>query len=131
LRLRVIEKQVKASFMNWYIAKVAFNIVSGAGDHTPQFDEQYRLIKAESIEEAFQKAEHIGMDEEEILLNEKHEIVKWDFVGVSELYPINELRDGMELFSSVHEIDDRSSYIEMLKMKSAYVQSKFEVNESA
>ncbi|MFZ1808227.1 MAG: DUF4288 domain-containing protein [Cyclobacteriaceae bacterium] len=113
--------------MNWYIAKVAFSIVSGSGDHTPQFDEQYRLIKAESMEEAFQKAEHIGLNGEEILLNEKHEIVRWDFIGVSELYPVNELRDGMELFSSVHEIDDRASYIEMIKMKSAYVQSKFEV----
>jgi len=118
--------------MNWYIAKVAFNIVSGSGDHTPQFDEQYRLIKAGSLEEAFHKAEIIGINEEEVMLNAKDEIVKWDFVGISELYPVNELRDGMELFSSVHEIEDRSSYIEMLKMKSAYVQSKFEaVSENA
>ncbi|MEQ8364826.1 MAG: DUF4288 domain-containing protein [Cyclobacteriaceae bacterium] len=118
--------------MNWYIAKVAFNIVSGSGDHTPQFDEQYRLIKAESMEEAYQKAEDIGLVEEEIMLNEKHEIVKWSFVGISELYPVNELRDGMELFSSVHEIDDRASYIELIKMKAAYVQSKFDtVSENA
>ncbi|MEP2669517.1 MAG: DUF4288 domain-containing protein [Cyclobacteriaceae bacterium] len=118
--------------MNWYIAKVAFNIVSGSGDHTPQFDEQYRLIKGESMEEAYLKAEHIGLNEEEVMLNQKNELVKWDFVGVSELYPVNELRDGMELFSSVNEIDDRASYIEMIKMKAAYVQSKFEtVSENA
>ncbi|HNP07574.1 MAG TPA: DUF4288 domain-containing protein [Cyclobacteriaceae bacterium] len=112
--------------MNWYIAKVAFNIVSGSGDHTPQFDEQYRLIKAESMEEAFQKAEYIGMNEEEVLLNEKHEIVKWDFVGISELYPVNELRDGMELFSGIHEVEDRGAYMELIKLKSAYVKSKFD-----
>lgn len=118
--------------MNWYIAKVAFNIVSGSGDHTPQFDEQYRLVKAESMEVAYHKAEQIGLGEEEIMLNQKHEVVKWDFVGVSELYPINELRDGMELFSSIHEIDDRASYIETIKMKAAYVQSKFDaVSENA
>lgn len=113
--------------MNWYIAKIAFNIVSGSGDHTPQFDEQYRLIKAGTFEEAFQKAGQIGIGDEEILLNDKNEIVKWDFIGVSELYPIDELRDGMELFSSIHEVEDRALYIETIKMKSAYVQSKFEV----
>ena len=93
--------------MNWYIAKVVFNIVSGAGDHTPQFDEQYRLVNAESMQEAFYKATKIGQGEEEILLNDKEEIVKWEFVDVAELYAIDELRDGMELFSCIQEADDR------------------------
>lgn len=118
--------------MNWYIAKVVYNIVNGSGDHTPQFDEQYRLVKASSLEEAFQKAEHIGVNEEEILLSENKEIVNWNFVGISELYAINELKDGMELFSNIHEEQDRKLYIETVKMKSAYVQSKFEtVGENA
>ncbi len=118
--------------MNWYIAKVVFNIVSGDGSHTPQFDEQYRLVKADTMEEAFQKAARIGINEEEMLWNDKQEIVKWSFVGISELYPINELQDGMELFSAIHEEDDRKDYIETLRLKSAYVQSKFEaVRENA
>jgi hypothetical protein len=112
--------------MNWYIAKVVFNIVCGKGDHTPQFDEQYRLVRAESMEEAYHKAERIGINEEEILLNDKGEIVNWDFIGVSELYPVNQLQDGMELFSSIHEAKERKAYIETVKLKSAYVQSKFE-----
>lgn len=118
--------------MIWYIAKMVFNIVNGSGDHTPQFDEQYRLVKAETLEDAFQKAEHIGINEQEILLSVKGEIVKWDFVGISELYAINELKDGMELFSNIQEELDRKLYIETVKMKSAYVQSKFEkVGENA
>jgi len=118
--------------MNWYIAKVVFNIVSGEGDHNGQFDEQYRLIKAETMEEAFQKAQRIGINEQEMLWNDKQEIVRWDFVDVSELYPVNELQDGMELFSAIHEEKDSDNYIETLKLKSAYVQSKFdEVRESA
>ncbi len=118
--------------MNWYIAKVVFNIISGAGDHTPQFDEQYRLVNAVTKEEAFCKAKKIGQGEEEILLNDKEEIVKWEFVNIAELYAIDELRDGMELFSCVQEADDRKNYIEMIQMKAAYVQSKFElVSENA
>lgn len=112
--------------MNWYIAKIVFNIVSGSGDHRPQFDEQYRLIDAESMEEAFEKASAIGLGEEEILFNQKNEMVKWEFVNIAELYAINELRDGMELFSCIHEETDRQAYIEMIHMKAAYVQSKFE-----
>lgn len=117
--------------MYWYIAKVVFNIVSGEGDHTPQFDEQYRLIKAASREQAFQKATSIGQNEEEMMMNVNSEIVRWDFVNVSELYPIHELQDGMELFSCIQEEENRKRYIETVHMKSAYVQSKFDnVNAS-
>lgn len=127
-----VTKVHKEKTMNWYIAKVVYNIVNGSGDHTPQFDEQYRLVTATSLEEAFQKAEQIGVNEEDILLNENREIVKWGFVGISELYAINELKDGMELFSNIHEEQDRKLYIETVRMKSAYVQSKFEtVGENA
>ena len=112
--------------MYWYIAKVVFNIVSGSGDHKPQFDEQYRLIKAETRKDAFEKAVSIGKSEEEILMNTKREIVRWDFVNVSELYLINELQDGMELFSSIHEQTDRKIYIETVHLQSDYVQSRFE-----
>lgn len=118
--------------MNWYIAKVVFNIISGQGDHKPQFDEQYRLVRAETLSEAFQKAKQIGVNEEELLWNDKKELVRWDFVGISELYPVNELRDGMELFSCIHEEADGQSYLEIVKLKSAYVQSKLEeVEQSA
>ncbi len=117
--------------MYWYIAKIVFNIVSGDGDHTPQFDEQYRLINAESREQAFKKATSIGLNEEEMMMNVNNEIVRWDFVNVSELYPIHELQDGMELFSSIQEEDNRKRYIETVHMKSAYVRSKFDsVNAS-
>lgn len=113
--------------MSWYIAKVVFNIVSGDGNHTPQFDEQYRLIEAASREQAFDKATAIGRNEEELMMNVDNEMVSWDFVNVSELYPINELQDGMELFSSIQEEGDRKAYIETVHMKSAYVQSKFDL----
>ena len=31
--------------MKWYLAKIVYRIICGEGNHTPQFDEQLRLIK--------------------------------------------------------------------------------------
>ena len=42
--------------MNWYIAKIVFRIITGDGDHKPQFDEQLRLINANNEEQAFEKS---------------------------------------------------------------------------
>ena len=36
--------------MNWFLAKIVYRIVCGKGEHTPQFDEQLRLIGAEDEE---------------------------------------------------------------------------------
>ena len=33
--------------MKWYLAKLIYRIICGDGTHTPQFDEQLRLIHAE------------------------------------------------------------------------------------
>ncbi len=112
--------------MNWYIAKMVFSIAIGDGNHTPQFDEQYRLIREQTMQAAFEKAERLGCGEEEIMLNVKKEMVKWEFVGVSELYPIDDLSDGMELCSTIHEEEDRALYMETVQMKTAYVRSKLE-----
>ena len=117
--------------MDWYIAKIVFNIITGDGNHRPQFDEQYRLIKAESRAEAFEKALRIGRGEEEILLSHKQELLRWDFVNVSELFPISELRDGMELFSNIYEADSRELHIETVNMKAAYVQSKLQLEKES
>ena len=46
--------------MNWYLAKIVYRIYCGDGEHTGQFDEQLRLIAAETKEDAFHKAQTIG-----------------------------------------------------------------------
>ena len=40
--------------MNWYVAKLVFRVISGAGDHQAQFDEQLRLINADNELSAFE-----------------------------------------------------------------------------
>ena len=51
--------------MNWYVAKIVFRIVSGDGNHHAQFNEQLRLISAESEHQAFEKAAAIGINSQD------------------------------------------------------------------
>lgn len=107
--------------MNWYIAKMVFRIICGDGDHTPQFDEQIRLIAASGKEEAFHKAQVLGGREEEIFFNNNLQLVQWQFVSVSELYPLGELTDGAELYSRIEEREDAGSYIHIIHKKAEQI----------
>ena len=103
--------------MNWYLAKIVYRIVCGTGDHTPQFDEQLRLIHATTKEEAFYKAQRVGKIEEEKFYNQKQELVQWQFINVSELYRIGEMIDGAELYSRIEERDDADIYMDIVNKK--------------
>jgi hypothetical protein len=106
--------------MNWYLAKLNFRIVCGDGNHTPQFDEQLRLIAAENNEQAFFKARTLGETEGDGLPTE-YKMVKWRFINVSELYRITELIDGAELYSRVQETDDADTYMELVNTRAAFI----------
>lgn len=107
--------------MNWYISKIVFRISAENTLHKPQFDEQLRLIAAESEEEAFMKARTIGLSEEDSFLNDKQNTVKWEFINVSEIVPIKKLEDGMELYSHIHETDEAKSYIHCIHQKAIFL----------
>jgi hypothetical protein len=101
--------------MNWYITKLVFNIT--AENNSNQFDEQLRLVAAECKEEAFLKARTLGLREEDIFYNDNLKEVKWEFVNVAEIIPINKLEDGTELYSSIHETKESSAYIHFVHKK--------------
>ncbi|MBC7947166.1 MAG: DUF4288 domain-containing protein [Chitinophagaceae bacterium] len=103
--------------MNWYLAKMVFRIVCGEGEHTPQFDEQLRLVSGKTKEEAFQKAVDMGQREEETFINRKEQLVQWQFINVSELYKLSELIDGAELYSRIEERDNAEAYIYTVNQK--------------
>ena len=100
---------IQVFVMNWYIAKVVFNIT--AEQNTNQFDEQLRLVNAESKEEAFMKARSIGLREEDTFYNDNMREVKWEFVNVSEIIPVGRLEDGIEIYSRIHETEEAAKYI--------------------
>lgn len=108
--------------MNWYIAKIVFRISAG-GNGNPQFDEHLRLLNARNFEEAFLKARVLGIQEEDSFLNTHREPVKWEFINVSELHPLTELKDGSELYSQIHETEEAAAYIDLVHQRAVIMQT--------
>ena len=108
--------------MNWYLSKIIFQIICGHGNHTPQFDEQLRLIFAEDESEALSKAKKIGEVEQDLFLNEQNDLVRWKFIDVAELYKLSNMIDGAEIFSRIEEHDHADAYIELIHRKASQLQ---------
>ncbi|MGH2566082.1 MAG: DUF4288 domain-containing protein, partial [Ginsengibacter sp.] len=89
--------------------------------HTPQFDEQLRLICAEDDLHAFQKARMTGHLEEDNFLNNTQKPVHWKFIDVSELHPLTELIDGAELYSRICEEEEADRYIKITRQRANYL----------
>ena len=107
--------------MKWYISKIVFKITAENTQHKPQFDEQLRLIAAESEQEAFLKARTIGLSEEDSFLNDNQNTVKWEFINVAEILPLHGIEDGIEIYSHIHETDEAKSYIHCIHQKAIYL----------
>src|SRR5918998_2308237 len=105
--------------MTWFLAKIVFRIVCGNGVHTPQFDNQLRLIHAVNETEAFSKAQAIGEREQSSFLDHEEKLVQWKFINVSELYKLSALIDGAELYSRIQEVDNPDIYISTVNKKAA------------
>jgi hypothetical protein len=110
--------------MKWYLAKMVYQIVCGDGQHTAQFDEQLRLIVANNEDEAFEKALSFGRKEQESFLNQKNQLVRWQFVNVPELYRLSKLIDGAEIYSRINEVDDAEAYTTFVHRRAESIQEK-------
>ena len=110
--------------MNWYLAKLVFRIICGAGDHRPQFDEQLHLIKAGDAAEALKKAYRIGYHNGDTFLNHHYEPVQWKFVNVPELVPLHVTEEGIEMYSRIEEPDDLDSYLSLIHHKASVLRNK-------
>ena len=110
--------------MKWYIAKIVFRIICGDGDHAAQFDEQLRLIDAGDEVEAFRKASSLGKNEEDSFYNLKQQLVRWQFINVSELHPLSGLDDGTQLYSRINEVDDGTAYTTFVNRRAESIQRK-------
>jgi hypothetical protein len=110
--------------MKTFLAKLIFNININNGIEYSEFDEQVRLIESVSIEDALYKARMIGKKEEETFVNISNDLVKWHFVDVCELYALDEVRDGQQLYSNSIKMNDANSYIQYVRNKSMEIQTK-------
>ncbi|QEC51679.1 uncharacterized protein DUF4288 [Anseongella ginsenosidimutans] len=112
--------------MGWYISKIIFQVICGDGEHTPQFDEQLRLIQAGNEQEALKKAIEIGLEEQNTFNNSKDESVIWSFIDVAELQRVNELKDKTELYSRIVEPENEENYVGLIELRAERVRSNCE-----
>ena|ERR1700741_4845966 len=110
--------------MKKYLAKLIFNINIDNGENESQFDEQIRLVESQSLENAFHKARYIGKQEEESFISKDNKIVSWKFIDVLEVYPLENVRDGEQLYSITHEKEDTNAFINYIRRKSMVIQTK-------
>jgi hypothetical protein len=105
--------------MNWYLAKLIFQIQRNSTDGDSQFDEQWRMIRADEVEWAYEKASVIGKLEESCFLSEHEENIEWKFIEVSDIIQIGSLSDGMKILSHTEEPDDVKNYLRMVKLNAS------------
>ncbi len=110
--------------MKKFLVKLMFNINIDNGNHTSQFDEQIRIVESSSIEDAFQKARGMGKKEEETFVNNSNELVHWKFIDVIDLYELDSLKDGEQVYSNTHEKTDTNSFISYIRQKAMVFQAK-------
>jgi hypothetical protein len=97
--------------MNWYVAKLVFRITCGNGNHPPQFDEQLRLISASCEKEALKKGKNLIYEEKIALENNDQSPIRWDFINMTELYQVNELKDGSEIYCTIEMSNQKALLI--------------------
>ncbi|MES2647256.1 MAG: DUF4288 domain-containing protein [Bacteroidota bacterium] len=108
--------------MAFFLAKIIYQVICGDGDHTPQFDEQFRLIASGDYTTAINKAKMIGLQEQHSFYNQKQKLVQWKFIDVCELYIIDDYADGTEIISTIRERYDAHFYIEEVHQKALKLQ---------
>ncbi len=106
-----------ATEMKWYLVKLVYQVVSDEGAHTPQFDEQLRMIRAEELDWAREKAKVLGQIGAFTFLNNRKEEVKWKFIDVVDICEIGEIEDGVQLYSTTEEPDDVTTYLSLISAK--------------
>jgi hypothetical protein len=88
----------------WYIAVIVIaSRVARSETYTPLLDLQYRLLRAPSHEDAYQRALLLGQEERLSYKNADRQTVTWTFLGLHDLREIDvtELSDGVEVYSQV------------------------------
>ena len=102
--------------MNHYLITLVFRI-EAAPERVAQFDEQMRLIKADSATAAYEKACYLGLSEEGPVNNINGTVLEWKFVGIAGLVEIKHLSDKAEIFSNTRETVLPQAYMDHIKEK--------------
>ncbi|HEY8399107.1 MAG TPA: DUF4288 domain-containing protein [Flavihumibacter sp.] len=108
--------------MSYYLAKLCYEIICGDGAHTPQFEEQIRLLESENCRQAIEAAYEIGQNEAHVLQQDGCLRVEWKFLGVTELLTLHPMAHGAELYQAHREIAYPEGYRNYVKDRSIQLQ---------
>lgn len=110
--------------MKWYLTKLVFSIEAESTGKKSQFDEQFRLVSAIDESDAYFKAKNLGRNLQTKFKTEKNETINWRFVDVSEVVSLEEIKDGVEVYSNTYETDEKENFINSVLQKGMAIQSK-------
>ncbi|MES2513626.1 MAG: DUF4288 domain-containing protein [Bacteroidota bacterium] len=107
--------------MKWFAVKYIYQIISGEGNHRPQFDEQIRLLISESSSDALFKAQALARKFHQTFLNFRGEEVIWKFIGIADLHEIQDPHDGLEVASVIHEPANLKEFMDHTNKRKAFL----------
>jgi hypothetical protein len=104
----------------WYAARLILKCTVGNQISDFLYDEQVRLIKADTADEAYSKALQLGREEESDYQNNEKERVRWSFEGLFDLDRIDKLEDGAEITSKRFRANSSHSLVVSKQQLSVY-----------
>lgn len=101
--------------MKWFAIDCIYQIICGEGKHSPQINEQVRLVQAKNAVEALQKVKQQAGNYNASFKNCEGGEVKWSFIDVGAITEIDKPADGVEVSSKILEPKSIEAYLENLK----------------
>lgn len=109
--------------MKKYIAQTIFE-VQREDTLLCEFDIQYRLVSANDAAGALLKAVSSARQQEGPITPLEGPEMYWKFVGITDLYPIDEVEEGGEVFTQSHVTPEPKEYRQFVKQRTLAVQAK-------
>lgn len=116
--------------MNWYLARMIFQIVCGDESRPARFNEQWRLIRADEICWAREKATILGHLDSQQEQN-RAEKIQWKFITVADIFEVPHETDGAHVFSTTEESEDADHYLALITARSKQLVDWTEIQRTA
>jgi Domain of unknown function (DUF4288) len=101
--------------MEFYIARLVFQIQHEVKPDHIQFEECLCWVKASGYHEALDRAEQIGRHKQMRLTDVRGFVIDWVFVGVAQLELTSFPDHGNELFSHIRIQENASEYVQYIR----------------
>ena len=107
--------ELRDTRLHWYVAVLVVSSHAGHQPlHPPLVDLQYRLLRANDVEGAYQRALELGRQARHSYANDEGEVVTWECFGLHDLRELDgpELADGAEVYSQIGRYDPARYVVE-------------------